>query len=112
MKRMLLLAAFLAAARDARPAESKQAQTGRIFSAFHTHTPGCPLGAAYRGQVALKSGYGMADLERNAPITADTVCERGPVARQFTAAALLRLARQGRISLDDRAWNPRFTRVR
>jgi CubicO group peptidase (beta-lactamase class C family) len=51
--------------------------------------------------VALRSGYGMADLERNVPITADTVFESGSVAKQFTAAALLLLAQQGKISLDD-----------
>ncbi len=43
----------------------------------------------------------MADLERNVPITPDTVFESGSVAKQFTAAALLLLAQQGKISLDD-----------
>ena len=56
---------------------------------------------AHRGIVVLKSGYGMADLERNVPITADTVFESGSVAKQFTATALLLLAQQGKISLDD-----------
>ena len=101
MTRVLVLAAFFAAALEAQPAESKQAQADRIFSAFNTHTPGCAVGVAYRGEVALKSGYGMADLERNAPITADTVFESGSVAKQFTATALLLLAQQGKISLDD-----------
>lgn len=101
MTRMLVLAVFLAAALEAQPAESKQAQTDRIFSEFNTHTPGCAVGVAYHGEVALRSGYGMADLERNAPITADTVFESGSVAKQFTATALLLLAQQGKMSLDD-----------
>ena len=73
----------------------------RIFSAFNNHTPGCAVGVAQEGKVALKSGYGMADLERNVPISADTVFESGSVAKQFTATALHLLAQQGKLSLDD-----------
>jgi CubicO group peptidase (beta-lactamase class C family) len=101
MARTLLLTVLVVAALQAQPAESKQAQVDRIFSGFNTHTPGCAVGVAYRGDVVLKSGYGMADLERNVPITAETVFESGSVAKQFTATALLLLAQQGKISLDD-----------
>jgi CubicO group peptidase (beta-lactamase class C family) len=101
MARTLLLTILVAAALQAQPAESKQAQVDRIFSGFNTHTAGCAVGVAYRGDVVLKSGYGMADLERSVPITADTVFESGSVAKQFTATALLLLAQQGKISLDD-----------
>src|SRR5258708_5290364 len=85
---------------QAQPA-SKQTETDRIFSAFNNHTPGCAVGVAHKGNVVLKAGYGMADLERNVPITPDTVFESGSVAKQFTAAALMLLAQQGKISLDD-----------
>ena len=101
MPRMLLLTVFIAGALQAQPPESKQAQTDRIFAAFNTHTPGCSVGVASHGEVVLRSGYGMADLERNVPISADTVFESGSVAKQFTATALLLLAQQGKISLDD-----------
>ena len=101
MTRTLVLTIFVAGAVQAQPAESKQAQADRIFGTFNTHTPGCAVGVAHRGVVVLKSGYGMADLERNVPITADTVFESGSVAKQFTATALLLLAQQGKISLDD-----------
>jgi CubicO group peptidase (beta-lactamase class C family) len=43
----------------------------------------------------------MADLERGMPVSADTVFESGSVAKQFTAMAILLLAQQGKISLDD-----------
>jgi len=101
MKRTLVLAILITGAVAAQPTGSKQAQADRIFGAFNTHTPGCAVGVAQRGVVVLKSGYGMADLERNVPITADTVFESGSVAKQFTAAALLLLAEQGKLSLDD-----------
>lgn len=101
-----LLALLAAAAVLAQPAanhqaEDRQAQVDRIFGGFNTHTPGCAVGVASRGSVVLTAGYGMADLERNVPITPQTVFESGSVAKQFTAASLLLLARQGKLSLDD-----------
>jgi CubicO group peptidase (beta-lactamase class C family) len=45
----------------------------------------------------------MADLEHDIPINADTIFEAGSVAKQFTAAAVLLLAADGRLSLDDPA---------
>ena len=99
--RTLLLALTFAAAAHAQPAKSKQAEVDRIFGGFNTHTPGCAVGVADHGNVALRAGYGMADLERGVPITADTVFESGSVAKQFTAMAILLLAKQGKLSLDD-----------
>src|ERR1700712_5324038 len=80
---------------------AKQAAVDKIFSAFNTHTPGCAVGVAQNGIPVLRAGYGMADLERDVPITANTIFESGSVAKQFTAAALMLLAQQGKISLDD-----------
>jgi hypothetical protein len=80
---------------------SKQAEVDKIFAAYNTHTPGCAVGVARNGSPILKAGYGMADLERNVPITPDTVFESGSVAKQFTAMALMLAAQQGKISLDD-----------
>jgi CubicO group peptidase (beta-lactamase class C family) len=100
--RILFLALTMAAAAvAAQAADSKQAETDRIFASFNTHTPGCAVGVSEHGTVALRAGYGMADLERGVPVTADTVFESGSVAKQFTATAILLLAQQGKISLDD-----------
>jgi CubicO group peptidase (beta-lactamase class C family) len=98
--RIIACAVLVAVALAAEPSQ-KKAEVDRIFSAFNTHTPGCSVGVAHNGAVVLKTGYGMADLERGVPVTAETVFESGSVAKQFTAAALLLLARQGKISLDD-----------
>lgn len=96
---LFLLLAGMASA-QARPI-SRQAQVDKIFAAFNTHTPGCAVGVAQRGEVAFTAGYGMADLERSVPITAASVFESGSVAKQFTAAAMMLLAQQGKLSLDD-----------
>ena len=95
-----LVLALLPLAMGAQPS-SKQTEVDRIFSAFNNHTPGCAVGVAQNGNAQLTAGYGMADLERNVPITPGTVFESGSVAKQFTAAALMLLAQQGKISLDD-----------
>src|SRR5258706_493057 len=85
---------------QAQPAE-KQVEVDRIFSSFNTHAPGCAVGVARQGTAVLKAGYGMADLERNVPITPNTIFESGSLAKQFTAMSLMLLAQQGKISLDD-----------
>jgi len=99
--RTLLFGLMVAVCVQGQPAKSKQAEVDRIFATFNTHTPGCAVGVSERGTVALRAGYGMADLERGVPVTADTVFESGSVAKQFTAMAILLLAKQGKISLDD-----------
>ncbi len=59
--------------------------------------------AIVRDGVALKTqGYGLANVELDVPATADTIYQSGSTAKQFTAAGILLLAEDGRLSLDDR----------
>ena len=79
----------------------KQAEVDRIFAAFNTHTPGCAVGVSKNGKLELATGYGMADLERQVAIGPGTIFESGSLAKQFTAATLMLLEQQGKLSLDD-----------
>lgn len=63
--------------------------------------PGVIVGVARDGKVVHARGYGLANLEHNVPLTADSVSESGSVAKQFTAAAVALLAVRGQLSLDD-----------
>lgn len=63
--------------------------------------PGCAVAISQSGLPPVVRAYGMADLERRVPVTPDTVFETGSVAKQVTAAAVLMLAEDGRLSLDD-----------
>lgn len=75
-----------------------------VFARWNsTHTPGCAVGVAREGEVLLTRGYGMADLETGTPITPETIFESGSVAKQFTATAVMLLAQDGKLSLDDPA---------
>jgi CubicO group peptidase (beta-lactamase class C family) len=77
----------------------------RIDSLFGKYkspdAPGCALGMSRRDTVVLERAWGSAQLEFGIPITSATKFEAGSVSKQFTAAAVLRLAQQGRLSLDD-----------
>ena len=85
----------------ARQAASPAARVDATFSKWTTTSPGCAVGVSLNGKRVLEKAYGMADLEHAVPITPDTIFEAGSVSKQFTAAAILLLARDGKLSLDD-----------
>lgn len=63
--------------------------------------PGLSIGIARGGETLLVRGYGLANVEHQVPVTGDTVFRIGSVTKQFTAAAILLLVEEGRLSLDD-----------
>jgi CubicO group peptidase (beta-lactamase class C family) len=79
--------------------------TGRVDSVFarfdRTDSPGCAVGVYRGGAIVYARGYGMANLELGVPITPRTVLDVGSVSKQFTAATILLLEAEGRLSLDD-----------
>lgn len=99
----LLLAAVLAAAPAALIGQTAAVvpDVDKVFAHFTKGTPGCAVGVSTNGTPALAKGYGMADLEHDVPINADTIFEGGSLSKQFTAAAVLLLARDGKLSIDD-----------
>lgn len=74
----------------------------QLFAPYsHTTTPGCVVGADRHGQPLFRRAYGMANLELGVPLSTSSVLETGSVAKQFTAAAIVRLALDGKLALDD-----------
>lgn len=61
---------------------------------------GLSIAVARGNDVLLAQGYGMADREAGVAATADTSYPVASVSKHFTAAALLKLADEGRLSLD------------
>jgi CubicO group peptidase (beta-lactamase class C family) len=98
----LALVAALSAV-DGPPATPDRAKVDAVFAKWTANTPGCAVGVAEDGKTVLEKAYGMADLEHHAPNAANTIFEAGSIAKQFTAAAVLLLAREGKLSLDDPA---------
>jgi CubicO group peptidase (beta-lactamase class C family) len=64
--------------------------------------PGVALLVARDGKVLLSKGFGIADLAHDAPITPTTKFRIGSVTKQFTAAAILKLQEEGKLSVDDK----------
>ncbi len=65
------------------------------------HLPGVSLAVIKDGRIVKAAGYGLASLELNAPASERTVYEIGSISKQFTADAVLLLAEDGKLSLDD-----------
>ena len=63
--------------------------------------PGCAVGVSLNGESVFEKAFGLAEMEHNIPNTPQTIFESGSVAKQFTAAALVLLAQDGKLSLDD-----------
>ena len=73
-----------------------------LFAAWDKpDSPGCALAVIKDGAIIYKRGYGMADLERNVPISTVSVFDIGSTGKQFTAMLIAILAKQGALSLDD-----------
>lgn len=62
---------------------------------------GLSIAVAREGEVLVSRGYGLADLEFEAPMNEQTILRIGSVTKQFTAAAIMKLVEQGALSLDD-----------
>ena len=63
--------------------------------------PGCSVGVGRDGRPSLLRAGGMASLEYDVPLTPATVFHAASIAKQFTAAAVLLLAEDGKLSLND-----------
>ncbi|PZR26334.1 MAG: serine hydrolase [Citrobacter freundii] len=73
----------------------------KIFAQYTAKEPGCQLSISYKGKLIFSKAWGMANLETGTPLTMNSVIEAGSVSKQFTAAAILLLEQQGKLSLED-----------
>jgi len=64
--------------------------------------PGMAVLVARDGKVVFQGGFGFADLEQESLVTPETKFRIGSVSKQFTAAAILRLADDGKLALTDK----------
>jgi len=72
-----------------------------LFSAYTGQAvPGASVVVVRDGQVVLRRAYGMADLERRVAATPETDYRLASVSKQFTATAIMLLAKDGRLRYD------------
>ena len=61
---------------------------------------GISIGIAFGKNKTYYKGFGKADLELDVPTPDNAIYEIGSVTKQFTAAAILKLAEEGKIDLN------------
>jgi CubicO group peptidase (beta-lactamase class C family) len=63
--------------------------------------PGIAFAVAYKGRIVYEGGFGFANVAANDAITANTPFAIGSLSKQLTAAAIMLLVRERKLSLSD-----------
>src|SRR5436305_1039082 len=63
--------------------------------------PGLALLVSRDGQPVRMQGYGLANVELEAPVKPETLFQSGSMGKQFTATAVMMLVEEGKLALDD-----------
>ena len=96
------VSATAATAGAQRGADTTTRIVDRAFEAWrNTDSPGCAVGISRNGRVVYERGYGMANLETGTPITPASIFHVASISKQFTAMAIMLLANDGKLSIDD-----------
>jgi len=79
-----------------------------LMQRYNGDVPGASLVVLKNGKPIVRRSYGLANVEDNDDAGPDTNYRLASVTKQFTAAAILLLAENGRLNLDDpvRRWLP------
>ena len=96
---------FLSAAGAGYAAASDEKAAAAVDEVFSDLTkpgsPGCALGVYRDGKIIYAKGYGLANIEENVAIAPQSVFDIGSTSKQFTAATILLLEKQGKLSVND-----------
>lgn len=103
---MVRSAVFLALMLSAAPAAALPADfTAKadqmLADAYAATGPGAAVIVTENGKTVYSAGRGLADVERKVAITPATHFRLGSITKQFTAAAIMKLVEQGKVSLND-----------
>ena len=90
-----------ASAAAAPPADLRAKADAIVAAAFPADGPGGAVIITRGGETIYRAGRGLADVEARRPVRPDSVFRLGSLTKQFTAAVIVQLVQEGRISLDD-----------
>jgi D-alanyl-D-alanine carboxypeptidase len=68
---------------------------------YKPDAPGATVIVVKDGQTIFRKAYGLADVASKEPLNPDTALRIGSITKQFTATAILMLAEEGKLALDD-----------
>lgn len=98
---LLLTTNFFSLTLQAAPSDFS-AQIENIFRDIDSaKQPGCSVGVIEKGQLIHNAGYGLANMELDVPLDGSHVHRVGSVSKQFTAMAVLLLAEEGKVDLNE-----------
>ena len=99
---MLFCAVWLAAGISSSPADESAKVDAYVRGEMQREQiPGLALGVYRDGKIVKAEGYGIANLEWDVPVKADTIFQSGSVGKQFAATAVMMLVEEGKVGLDD-----------
>ncbi|MBC3872684.1 beta-lactamase family protein [Undibacterium sp. LX15W] len=93
--------AFVAAVQTAQVAHADQLDDKILREMQKQRIPGLSLAVVQNGKIVREQGYGFANLEHQVKVTPATIFQSGSVGKQFTAALILLLEQDGKLSLND-----------
>jgi CubicO group peptidase (beta-lactamase class C family) len=99
--RMALCCTFLGATASAEDPAVTEKASQYLQKVTTPESPGAAILVARDGKILYQGRAGNADLSTKAPITADTKFRIGSISKQFTAAAILKLAEQKKLVVTD-----------
>jgi CubicO group peptidase (beta-lactamase class C family) len=78
------------------------AAVDEVFADFtKAGSPGCAVAVYRNGRIIYAKGYGLANIEEDVALTPESVFDIGSTSKQFTAASILLLEKQGKLSVND-----------
>jgi len=99
---LCILVLLAAPARAAISNDDLSRYADQLFSrAYPAGEPGAAVLIVKDGQVLLRKGYGLANLELGVPMRPEMVFEIASLTKQFTAAAILLLQERGKLAVTD-----------
>jgi len=102
LKNLFILFLFLIVCQvKAQVSDPAKAIDQYLTETFKVDEPGATALVIKDGKVILRKGYGFANLETKTVNTPETIFRIGSVTKQFTSTAILKLAEQGKIGLQD-----------
>lgn len=106
MVRLLAILELIGFAGAARAASSTNgdlapAMDKEMSAVYQPESPGAAVIVVKNGKVVFRRGYGIANLELNVPVRPEMVFRLCSVTKQFTAAAIMMLVEEGKVSLAD-----------
>lgn len=82
-------------------ATTAEGKVSQLMSAFTEKTPGAVVAIVRKGKLTYGQGFGLANLEYDIPNSTTTPYHMASVAKQFTALAIVMLANEEKISIDE-----------